>query len=43
MFDYYQPHSALACPMCGKPLGEWQGKEGLELPRFSGQFVVLVS
>ena len=28
MFDYYQPHSALACPMCGKPLGEWQGKDG---------------
>src|SRR6185503_3776041 len=28
MFDYYQPQSVLACPVCGKPLGEWQGKDG---------------
>jgi hypothetical protein len=34
VFDYYRPQSALACPVCGKPLDEWQGKDGP-----CGQFV----
>jgi hypothetical protein len=28
MFDYYQPQPTLACPVCGTPLAEWQGKDG---------------
>jgi hypothetical protein len=28
MFDYYRPQSTLACPVCRKPLNEWQGNDG---------------
>jgi uncharacterized protein YbaR (Trm112 family) len=28
MFDYYRPTESLACPVCGGPLREWQGKDG---------------
>ena len=28
MFDYYVPDPALACPVCARPLAEWQGKCG---------------
>jgi hypothetical protein len=28
MFDYYEPRSAMTCPVCGKALEGWQGKDG---------------
>jgi hypothetical protein len=28
MFDWYQPAGDLSSPLCGKPLSEWQGKDG---------------
>lgn len=28
MFDWYEPQPALACPVCGQPLHEWQGYDG---------------
>jgi hypothetical protein len=28
MFDYYRPAGKQYCPVCGRPLREWQGKEG---------------
>jgi hypothetical protein len=28
MFDWYQPVPQLSCPVCGRPLEEWQGKDG---------------
>lgn len=28
MFDWYEPEPALNCPVCGKPLDHWQGKDG---------------
>jgi len=28
MLDWYRPVPDLACPVCGTPLREWQGKEG---------------
>ena len=28
MFDYYRPASDLRCPLCLRPLREWQGKDG---------------
>ncbi len=28
MFDWYQPRGLRACPVCGSPLREWQGKDG---------------
>lgn len=28
MFDYYQPAGPRHCPVCGRPLVEWQGKDG---------------
>ena len=28
MFDYYRPASELRCPVCVRPLREWQGKVG---------------
>jgi len=27
MFDYYIPQPELKCPVCGKQLREWQGKD----------------
>src|SRR5688572_2095513 len=27
-FDWYEPIPELACPVCRKPLHEWQGKDG---------------
>ena len=31
MFDYYIPDPPLACPVCGRPLGQWQGTDGPNL------------
>jgi hypothetical protein len=28
MFDWYEPQPGLACPVCGRALVEWQGKDG---------------
>ena len=28
MFDYYRPKGDLRCPVCGRPLLRWQGKDG---------------
>lgn len=28
LFDYYEPISSYACPVCGTPQLEWQGKSG---------------
>jgi hypothetical protein len=28
MFDWYHPSQELKCPVCDKPLREWQGKDG---------------
>jgi hypothetical protein len=28
MFDYYRPQPAIACPVCGALLEEWQGHDG---------------
>lgn len=28
MFDYYVPAPSLSCPVCGKEVKEWQGKDG---------------
>ena len=28
MFDTYRPKAETACPVCGTPLTEWQGKDG---------------
>ena len=28
MFDYYYPDPPLTCPVCGKELTGWQGKDG---------------
>ena len=28
MFDYYRPGPELRCPVCLRPLREWQGKDG---------------
>src|ERR1039458_9260019 len=28
MFDYYRSSGSLECPVCHKPLHEWQGKDG---------------
>ena len=28
MFDGYIPDAPMHCPKCGKPLREWQGKDG---------------
>jgi hypothetical protein len=28
MFDRYRPSELLACPVCGTPLQQWQGKDG---------------
>jgi uncharacterized protein YbaR (Trm112 family) len=28
MFDWYQPVPELTCPVCRKPLREWQGTDG---------------
>ena len=28
MFDWYQPAEKCACPVCGTPLQDWQGKDG---------------
>jgi hypothetical protein len=27
MFDWYKPEPLLDCPVCGKTLSEWQGKD----------------
>ena len=27
MFDWYKPVPLLNCPVCGKTLSEWQGKD----------------
>lgn len=27
LYDWYRPKAPLACPSCGQPLTEWQGKE----------------
>jgi hypothetical protein len=27
-FDYYVPDPPIECPRCGRPLTEWQGKDG---------------
>ena len=28
MFDYYRPAHELRCPVCFRPLRDWQGKDG---------------
>ncbi len=28
MFDWYQPSASFNCPSCGRPLSDWQGKDG---------------
>ena len=28
LFDYYRPASSQRCPVCGRPLTNWQGKDG---------------
>lgn len=28
MFDTYKPANALMCPVCGRRLTQWQGKDG---------------
>ena len=28
MFDWYEPTDTLGCPVCGRALAEWQGKDG---------------
>ena len=28
LFDYYIPHPALACPICGRRFSEWIGYDG---------------
>jgi len=28
MFDWYQPSASFDCPNCGRPLSDWQGKDG---------------
>jgi hypothetical protein len=31
MFDWYKPAGSIACPECGTPLQEWQGKDANNL------------
>ena len=31
MFDWYQPKPPIPCPLCGKKLKQWQGKNGPNL------------
>jgi hypothetical protein len=31
MFDWYEPEPPICCPVCGKALTEWQGKDGPRL------------
>ena len=28
LFDWYEPDPPLPCPVCGRPLSRWQGKDG---------------
>jgi hypothetical protein len=28
LFDWYEPDPPLTCPVCGRPLSRWQGKDG---------------